>query len=409
MLALTPVQNAQASNYLAGAVNAIIRRRPLLGWMDAAGRINRNFEGKDWNWLIEYKALEAQPYVPFQQADFFDTNYHLPMAVNPVFWSVPSAMDITQIMMNTGPAALVKLYSDRLRKLAEAMEIRTAKSLYNDVNSTAAGQGSQYMTGLMTFVHKSATVGTVTYADRMAAPDETVLYAGQSIGLGSHGGTWSANRTAASRLNTILGTDYPDGQADASQRYDVNSPRLYNDNTNQWTNPGASPVAGTWDANCITMLSQADTDLKNFGVESMMPNVHQSGSLRYQAVKNLMRTAFRYTMNPHGQSANLGYPEALDFEGAALTVDSECPANYTFSLCAATFQVDFYSGDPVREATAGSQSVGGDQIVTGGIYVVLGPTRDPRGAAWLWQMFAGGQARWMPKYLTIHGDFVNNG
>lgn len=409
MFALTPAQNAQASTYFKGATNAILRKRPLTAWADVSGRVNRNFQGKDMNWLIEYMALEAQPYVPFQQGDFYDVNYHLQMAVQPVFWKLDSGMDITQIMMNTGPAQLVDLYNDRMRKLAEGMEIRFGKSLYNDVNSTEPGQGSKYMTGLMTFAHKSATVGVVTNAHRMAAPDETVIYAGQSIGLGSHGGSWSANLPAASRLNPILGTDYPDGQADASQRYDVTSPRLYNDMTNQWTNPGAAAANGTWRDNCLEMLSQADTDLKAFSVDAVMPNVHHSGSLRYQAIKSAMRSAFRYTMNPHGQSVNLGYPEVLDFEGAALTVDHECPAQFTFSLCEKSFEIDFYSGESVGAATAEAQELGGERIVTGGIYVLLGPTRDPRGGAWLFMIFAGGQIRWMPKYITIHGDFVNNG
>ena len=409
MSALTPLQNAQASSFFKGATNAILRKRPLTAWADAAGNVNRDFEGKDMNWLIEYRALEAEAYVPFQQGDFVDVNYHLPMAVTPVFWKKDSGMDITQIMQNTGPSSLVDLYNDRMRKLAEAMEIRFSRSLYNDVNSAASGQGAQYMTGLGTFAKKSALYGAVTNACRMAAPNETVLYAGQSIGLGSHGGTWSSDMVAAARLNPLLGTDYPNGTPDDSQRYDVTAPRLYNDNTNQWNAPGSAAANETWRNNCLEMLSQADTDLKAVSVDAVMPTIHHSGSQRYQAIKSALRTSFRYTMNPHGQSVNLGYPEVLDFEGAAITVDSMCPANFTFSLCEKSFGIDFYSGESVSANTAVAQMVGGEPIVTGGIYVLLGPTRDPRGGAWLFMILAGGQIRWMPKYLTVHGDFVNNG
>src|SRR5690348_16003155 len=119
MYALNSTQIAQAGTYLEGAVNAILRRRPSLGMLDRVGRVNRNFEGKDWNWSLEYRALEAQPYTPFQEFDFFDTNLHLPIAVQPVFWAVPSALDITQIMMNRGPSAIVNQYNERMPKLAE--------------------------------------------------------------------------------------------------------------------------------------------------------------------------------------------------------------------------------------------------------------------------------------------------
>ena len=405
-MALTPVQIAQASTYLKDCEDVTVRRRPLLGWADYSGRVNRNAKGKDWNWLLDYKQLEAEAHVPFQQGNFTDDNFYLPMAVTPVFWKRDSAMDITEIMQNTGPAQIVPLYNSRAEKLANAMEIYTAKSLYNDVNASG---GSTKMTGLKTFAQKSGTIATTT-GDRLAPPDELVTYAGQSIGLGSHGGSWSAPASGEVPMNAALGTNYPDGQSDPSQRYDCNSPVLYNQNTSRWADPSAAAASSTWETNCIAMLSRADTDLKKNTVESMMPNVHQSGSGRYQAVKDKMRQSFRYLMNPHGESLNLGYPEVLDFEGAALVVDHECPAEYTFSLCAASFDLNFYSADEVREAQmVQSQSVGGDTTVTGNIYVMFGPVRDPRGVSWLWTIFAGGQIRWTPKYITIHGDFVNNG
>jgi len=405
-MALTPVQVAQASNYLKGCEDVTVRRRPLLGWADYSGRVNRNANGKDWNWLLDYKQLEATPYTPFSQGNFSDDNFYLPMVVNPVFWSVNSALDATELMMNSGPSQIVDMYNTRSEKLAIAMEVYNAKSLYSDVNASG---GSQRMTGLRTFAQKSGTVATTT-GDRLAPPDELVTYAGQSIGLGSHGGSWSVPASGEVPMNAALTTNYPDGQCDPSQRYDANSPVLYNQNTSRWADTSAAAAASTWKTNCIMMLSRADTDLKKNTVDSMMPNVHQSGSDRYQAVKDKLRESYRMIMSPHGESQNLGYTDALDFEGAVLTVDHECPAEYTFSLCAASFDMNFYSADQVKEATmVQAQSIGSDSVVTGNIYVAFGPVRDPRGLSFLWTMFAGGQIRWTPKYIVVHGDFVNNG
>lgn len=407
--AFTNIQNAEASQWLEGAVNGVLRRQPFLGWLDRDGRVNRDSTGRDFNWLLDYKALEAQPYVPFSQMDFYDVNYHLPLVVTPVFWSMPSAMDLTGIVQNDGPAAIVKLFNDRMRKMAEGMQNTTEKSVYNDVNSTAGGSGLAYMTGLSTFAHKSATVGTVTNACRMAAPNEAILYGGQSIGLGSHGGMWSNNIANALQMNPLLGNDYPDGLPDPSRRYDVMAPRLYNENSNQWLSLGAVAANGTWAANCIAMLSRANTDLALAGTDSMMPNLHNSGSGRYQAIKDLMRQSFRYTMEPEGESKQLGYIQQVEFEGGVVTLDTNAPANFTFSVCGKSCEVNFFGNGQVKEAMVPQHSVGGENIITGGIFTVLGPRPDPRGLSWLWIMFAGGQIRWNPKYITIMGDFVNQG
>lgn len=410
---LTNLQYAQASTYLEGAVNAVLRRRPLLGWLDNDGRVNRDAEGKDFNWLIEYKELEAQPYTPFSQMDFYDTNYHLPMAVTPVFYNVPSAMDITTIVQNTGPAQIVNLYNQRASKLARAMQITTEKSMYNDANSTTPGTGAAYMTGLGTFAHKSKTIGSgpnyVTNACRMAAPDETILYGGQSIGLGSHGGGWSNGLPSAQQMNPLLGNDYPDGTPDLTQRYDTTAPRLYNENTNQWLNLGAAAANGTWAANCIAILARANTDLRLSNVDTMMPNLHLMGSGRYQAVRDLLRQAFRYTMDPPGESKNLGYLDTISFEGGDLVLDQMAGAQFTYSVCGASCAVNFWGTGPLREAMAASEKAGDANLVTGGIFAMLGPVQDPRGLSWLWQMFAGGQIRWNTKWITIIGDFINNG
>lgn len=409
MLALNSTQIAQASNYLSGAVNAIIRKRPFLGMLDRVGRVNRNFEGKDMNWLLKYRALVAEPYVPFQDFDFKDTNLHLPLAINPVFWSVPSALDITQRMMNSGPSALINQFNDRMKECCEAMEITTATGMYNDANSAVAGSGSQYLTGLGTFAHRSHTL-TPTNADRIAAPDETVSYGGQSIGLGTHGGQWSSSTIAGQdRMSSVLGTDWPDGVSSPDQRYDVSAPRLYNEKTNQWANAGSAVGDSNWRTNCIPMLSRAGTDLAQISVGSMMPNIHLSGSGRHQDVKDAMRTSFRYTMAPNGQSANLGYPEVIEFEGAGLAQDAACPPQYTFSVCYKSCQADFYGADTVNEQASAQQQTAGETTVTGGIYVLLGPQRDPRSGATLFLVFAGGQVRWTPRYVTIHGNWVNNG
>lgn len=405
MFALPATQQAQASSYVKGAVQVAWRRRMLLQWLKKEGRIKEGAEGKDLNWKLQYKEAVAQPYLPSDQMSFSNDNYYLPMTTTPSFYHTTSELDYTDLVMNSGPSQIINMYLDRVDILARAMQIYTSSMLYVDGNAAA---GLNRIPGLATFARKSQTVATTT-GDRIAPPDEAVSYGGQSIGLGSHGGTWSAPVTGEVPMNAALGTNWPDGQADPTNRYDCNSPKLYNQNTTRWANPAAAAATGTWEDNCLLMLSRAGTDLQMNTVESMMPNIHLSGSGRLQAVRDKLRNIARDTFQVSSSSLNLGYRNTLEYEGAVLDVDNSCPAQYTFSVCAASVGLFFYDapndGKTVQEAGMGS----GDQMITGGIYSVFGPARQPNSAKWLWIMLAGGFAQWSARWCTVHGDFVNGG
>ncbi|MDE2467569.1 MAG: hypothetical protein KGL35_02190, partial [Bradyrhizobium sp.] len=289
--ALSPVQVVQASTYLKGATDVTLRRRLLMGWLDKAGRINRNATGKDLNWLIKFKNATASPYVPYNPLSFSNDNYWAHLSVTNEWWSTTSGMDITERLTNTGPSAIVNSYEDRYKELATAMEIYIAQSLYMDYN----GAGSGRPAGLATIAKGDTTIAC-TNADRLRAPLAGAgTYAGIDIGLGSQGGSWSNNLTGAVQnpMSTHLGTDWPDGQGDASNAYDGTSPRLYNENSSRWADPSAAAANSTWRANCIAMLSRANTDLRQNSLASMMPNIHVSGAQRHQDVKDKMRESYR--------------------------------------------------------------------------------------------------------------------
>lgn len=393
-LALAPVQVVTASKYLAGATDVTLRKRLLLGWLDKAGRINRNATGKDLNWLLKFKNAEASPYLPYQSLSFTNDNYHVALSLTPEWWHTTSGMDITELLTNSGPTAIVNTFEDRYDELAQAMEIKLAKSLYLDGNSAA---GSGLPIGIGTFAAGYTTCST---SDQLAIPSSSAgIYGGISIGLGSQGGTWSNNIPTASQMNTSLGNDWPDGQGDPSNAYDATSPRLYNEKTSRWNSAGSS----NWRDNCVAMLSRANTDLKMNSVETMMPSVHVMGGARYQAVKDKMRESFR-DLKEHTESVDLGYYDTLSFEGAALSMDHECPGDRTYSLCAGAMDAQFFGApDKAKQVEAGA---GDGQMVTGGIFTAFGPERPPHMAQWVWIMFAGGNFRYSPKWIVVHKDFT---
>lgn len=398
--ALQPTDLATASQYLEGATDVTLRQRILPMFLDEEGRINKNATGKDLNWLIQYKLPVAVPYVPQQPLSFTNDNFNLAAAVTPEWMVATSGMNVTDVLMNSGSTVIVNNMMQRTPLMLQSMQVKFAKDLYSD-----AVTNPKSIIGLGTLVRRSTTL-VCTNADRIAVPLAGTTYAGLQLAPGSYGGGWSNNLPTAQQMSTVLGSDWPDGQGTPDQLYDCTTPRLYNDNTNQWVTPGVAAANGTWNNNCIAMISRANTDLNMNSVKTMMPNVHLSGAQRHQAVKDQLRVSFRDTMYNNKAAEMLGYHGALNYEGAAIESDHECPADRTFSVCAASMDVFFY-GSPAEGGGRLAAGVGGDtQTVTGGIFTVFGPVMVPGTLDYAWIMLAGGNARYNPKWVVCMKDFT---
>jgi len=396
--ALPATDIAQASTYLRGAVDATLRKRLLTGWLDKSGRINRNAQGKDWNWLIEAKEMSAQPYQAYQTLNFNNDNFNITAAVTPEWWVVDSGQDITERIMNSGTSTILDNYRRRLPKMGRAMSTFLAKALYADA-ATAAGANRPI--GLGTFAKKHGSLAT-TNGDRIAPPVAGTTYATLDISLGAYGGTWSAN--SAVKMNAALATDWPDGQGDPTNAYDITSPRLYNENTNRWFDLTSAAANSNWRTNCIAMLSRANTDLRMNSLDSMMPNVHVSGSERYQNIKDKLRESYRDVMT-HQASTDLGYHNVLSFEDAAIDLDHECPADRTYSVCAQSMELYFY-GEATDEGKTAMQVSDDSQGIPGGIFTTFGPERPAGSLQNVWIMLAGGNTRYQPRWIVVHKDFT---
>lgn len=395
---------ATASTIYRDATDVTIRNRLAMRFLDAEGRIDRNFEGKDMNWYLDYKQLIAEAYVR-QQLTFNDDNFLLPATQTPVFWVRTSGMDWIDKRINTGPTTIIDNFRARSGKLTQAMNTKLYKDFYSDnaVNTTG-------VTGIMTMAKRNVTDMICTNADRVAVPISGTVIHGLSIAPQSYGGSWSALLPQLQRPSTVLGSDWPDGQGDGSQLYDVTTPRLYNWNTNQWLNPGDAPANGSWRLNCISALMHANTDLKQNSVKTMMPTVHICGSTMMTDVKEALRLSFRDTMMNNKAAEDLGYYDAYNLEGAAIDLDYEAPPNYTISICAASMEGLFYgeSGgdDGGRAAKAANEGYGGDEIL-GGIYTLFPGERIPGTLQYAWICIAGGNMRYQPRWCAFHHDFTS--
>ena len=141
------------------------------------------------------------------------------------------------------------------------------------------------------------------------------------------------------------------------------------------------------------------------GKGDMRAQIEQVG----QNIKDALRLAFRDTHTTNEAAKTLGYYNELDFEGAVITVDHECPTDRTISLCAASMDLNFYGESSGEGGAEGArQGYGGtnSQVITGGIYTVFGPERPAGSLETVWIMIAGGQARYNPKWHACHKDFT---
>jgi hypothetical protein len=398
--ALQPTDLSTAPQYLEGATKVFLRHRVLPGFLDEEGRIKRGAEGKDLNWLIDYKLPTAQDYTPGQPLSFANDNYHIPATVTPQWFYATSGMNLTEVVMNTGPVIVNNLFA-RGEKLTQSMQVKFADALYSD----AAVTPNQFI-GMNTFARRNVTDKVCTNADRIAVPlGGTGTYAGLNLAPGAYGGGWSTDTPNAQRMSTVLGSDWPDGHGTPDQMYDATVPKLYNERTNQWQTPGASPADSTWYNNCLAIISQANTDLTMNSVKTMMPSIFLQGSVRMGAVKNQMRVSFRDTMQSSKAAEMLGYYEAYNYEGAVIDVDHSCPSDRTFGVCAASMEVYFY-GTAAGSDGKVAPGATGDSAVTGGVFTFWGPTMIPGTLDYAWMMLAGGNIRYNPKWITIIKDFT---
>lgn len=401
--ALQGTDIATASMFLKDATDVTMRRRMLLAFLEEEGRINRNATGKDLNWRINYKLPIAVPYTQGDTLNFNNDNFLLSASTVPAFWIDTSGMNFIDIKMNTGSVQIVDNYMQRGRLMLTAMQVKLAKDMYSYAPTNPKG-----LIGINTLFARSTTL-VCTNADRLAVPLAGVTYAGLQLAPAAYGGSWSNVIPTAQQMSTVLGSDWPDGQGSPDQVYDCTTPRLYNENTNQWTaTPGTAAANGSWAVNCIPMISRANTDLGQNTVKTMMPNIHFSGSSRHQSIKDSLRLSFRDTQQNNRSAEMLGYTDTINYEGAAIATDHEVPADRTISVCAASMDLLFYPADS-SEGAQGVQQVtgGGDgQAITGGIYTIFGPTHIPGSLDWVWIMVAGGQARYNPKWAVCMKDFT---
>lgn len=296
--------------YTKGASNLTLRSRLKLALLRRKGRVTYNWEGKNCTWQFKF----SQPPIrmlPGIGGGVIDFANHDAYRQNEIDWRGyfgTDSISMLQKQVNRGAAALVNLFQTKQNDLMSSIRDNFCAELYKD--GQAAGR-LMAIHGLATFTGQ----GTVTAADKIAAPDGT--YGKFATDIGTFNGSWTANLGTFN--NASLATDWPDGSGTAE--YDVTSPKLVN-----WSSTGWGTGSTLWEDNCWRVLSQTILWLTTTGGNDGMPDICTMPSHLLQGIKN-HEEAIRRVLIPSPAALELGFKGTLNMDGVELAPDFDCPVN----------------------------------------------------------------------------------
>ena len=355
--------------YLKGASDLTIRKRLLLAMLQRRGRITYNNSGDECRWDVEFSEPPVTAHGDGGVIDFSNHDAYRQIGIDWRGYVATDTMSKKQKQMNRGDEAIVQVFENKNKKLMKAISNNFAGELYKD--GEEAGRENN-IHGLETFLG----AGTVTSADRIAAPSDTYGVTALSTAPGTYGGSWSAGLTT--KPNASLATDWPDGQG--SSEYDFMSPKLIN-----WSSTNWGTGATTWEANAWRVISQLITWLTTTGGDEGMPTLIPMGSDLYQGYKNAQEVKTRIIV-PHKEAQDLGFQGVLNEDGCGLYSDFDCPAGVGYGLNLMEMEICSLFDK---------------------LFWMEGPDKDPRTVwSYLWGVGFFGNVKYQPKNVAKFAGYA---
>lgn len=361
--------NATTDKYLKRYVDLTLRKRFVPSYLQKAGRIVTGESGPN----IVFKVKARHPRVvstsgsrsDFQTSDVYET-----LTIGHGQLRSTSKLDRETLMINKGETQIINLADEMAKDCSDALGKAMSENFYVDNTSDAA-----QLTGLQTIIR--ADVGANT--DRVAVPAAGSEYGGKSMVLGALGGRWSANLGTGNYLNTKLSSalqnDWPEGQGDP--QYDYLAPKMFN-YTGSW-----SAANNSWETNCEKVMRRAHVAINALGGEGVAPAVHILAPGLYTAFQDSVQD--RERLHPSDYAAKMGFSEMMNYAGALLAYDYDCPAGTGYAL------------NPQELALCSLNDK---------LFYTDGPTWDIQEGAYLFLIGFAGNYRWQPKYIASYGSYT---
>lgn len=363
------VVKATAPKYFKGASNLTFRRRLWLSFLRKYGRIEKNATSFSQTWDVEYSEPEVRTF-----GDQGDNQFNVHDALQQLTVDIrgyTTTDKLTKKMryINSGPEQIYNLYEKKSQNLVSSMRKKISAELYIDGNATG---NEQRFLGIESFMGDD---GNTAPGDLIANPSDS--YAGQSTALGAITGSWTTDLGTGNYPNATLATDWPYGQGDTE--YDFVSPKLINYSSTSW---GAQ--SNSFQDNCEEVLRFAGIVCAALTDDEDVPYLHMLSSRLYNQFLNFYSAKGRIVL-PHKESEDLGFSKTMNFEGAAVHFEYDCPSDTGYGICPAEMEL-FHCDDM--------------------LIVPDGPDWDIRSKAWLYEAGVFGNLRFQPKYFAKYKDYA---
>jgi hypothetical protein len=358
-----------APRYLKQAQDSCLRGRFWLAYLKKEGRIKYGAGSHTVTWNVRCREPEMTTHssgigVVYKQNDAYE-QLSLPIAS----LIGTDALDLKIQIINKDPYAIVDLYGTKLEEL-----LRTASNaLSRQLFISNAGDTNRLIGFGSVMVPDAAVAAT----DMVAVPSSTATYGGKNIALASLGGTWTTDMAAADRPSSVAATDWPYGSG--STNYDWLTPKMLNAKSPKWTKNSGSV---TWADNCEHMIRRSSTFMVNLNGDLSKPTVHALNAQWFDEVRDSYTMRERLQLSDYARG--LGFQGVLNYDGALIMHDYDCPANKGYAFNAS--EVELFSSY--------------DQL-----FFTLGPNFDMTDLAS--QMLVGffGNLKFHPRHLVEYGYY----
>lgn len=358
-----------APEYIKGAIDLTIRKRPLLGMLNQYGRLLTGQDGSHiTKWSVQIKEPEIKEYGDSQRQVFNEFDAYEQLSIDNRAYIGTDRLSHLTNNINSGKNAIVKHYDEKLPQLVKSAQHTICKDLFNDGST-----GNQNrLIGLGTFFKKDAST---TANDLIAVPAAGTTYGGKSVVPGAFGGTWSSNRGTSP--SSVLANDWPFGSGDPE--YDALVPKMINYTSNQWPGSGT-----TFSDNVAYIMSLAKLLTRSLNGDGSEPMLHLLCTDFYNDFQNHWADKERIVLQ-HKEGADYGYPNTLNYEGALVTHDFDCPSDKGYGLNIE--EMSLYS-------------------LTDDLLFSEGPTWSTEHQAWLFVVGFHGNLRFVsPKFFCEYGSY----
>jgi hypothetical protein len=361
--------NATTKKFLKNYVDLTVRQRFILSYLQKTGRIMTGESGTSLEWKVKARKPDVKTNGGSRR-EFSMKDVYVTLNTGYGHMTSTNMLDSLTLQINKGEQQIIKLVDEMGKDCSQAIGESLAAGFFVDGSSDP-----NQVTGLQEFINPDVGANT----DRVAVPAAGTTYGGKSLVLGALGGKWSKSLGTGNYYNTKLASglqnDWPEGSGDP--QYDYLTPKMFN-YTGAW-----SQGTNSWEVNCEKVLRRGHTSINVLGGEGMHPVVHVMSSGMYNTFQDSVQDRERLSLSDY--ATKLGFPDTMQYSGALLAIDFDCPAGQAFSfnpqemaLCSVNDQL-FYTDGPTWS------------ITEGGYLYLIG--------------FLGNY-RWNPKYIASYGSYT---